>query len=136
MGWQHLDPPATPRHYVVMATATRAKNPLHVSAEVNRIGRAIAVHMQAGRFGVAREVLDRAILERERPAGPEPVVGDSPLAATGLALRTINLLEEFDIRTVADLDATTNTQLRRVPHIGPDTIKLIRNTAARARRTS
>ena len=115
---------------------TRSHNTgyVHVSPAAERIGRAIALHLEAGRYGVARRVLDRAIQERERPAGPDPIGDDEPLAMTGLAPKMVNLLERFDITTVADLDDTSNTQLRRIPRIGNDSVKQIRAAVDRARR--
>ena len=100
----------------------------------DRVGRAVAVHLEAGRYGVAREVLDRAIAERERPAGPEPVDANTPLAMAGLPVRTVNLLERHDILTVADFADTSDYQLRRIPSMGDVTVRQIRHVVEQARR--
>ena len=78
----------------------------------------------------------RTIAERECPAGPEPVKAETPLAAVGLPVRMVNLLEDFDIRSVADLDDTTDTQLRRLPYLGTASVRMIRRTVRQARRKS
>ncbi|MFV1968614.1 MAG: DNA-directed RNA polymerase subunit alpha C-terminal domain-containing protein [Pirellulaceae bacterium] len=111
-----------------MATVNASdKTPLHISPEVEQLGRRISMHVSAGRYGQARRVLGLAIAEFSRPRAAERVTRDTALAGLDLPVRLVNVLEAAGVRTVGDANRATDRELAALEGLGPVGVRQVRN---------
>jgi len=101
------------------------------STEIDRLARRIGLHVRAGRFILARQILDEAAREaaatgdvRERQPGGGFV--GVPLSAAGVPQIAVQILAGHGIDTVADVDARSDAELRALPGIGLGRLAVLR----------
>jgi len=88
-----------------MATVTAPHEPpLRVTPEADWLGRRIAVHVSAKRFGIAERILQEGKAKQRRRAEPDPIGPDTPLAPLGLAQQTISRLEAVGLLLAGEHD--------------------------------
>lgn len=105
------------------------------TAAEERLGRRIAIHVAAGRYGVAHEILDR-YEQGDQLGEQDDDPRDRPVSDLGLRQETANALFDAGVRTVGDILTCPAWRMLAIPQIGQASAARARRAAERAIRQS
>lgn len=98
---------------------------------VGQFAKRVEIALGHRHFDLAHRIVDEAALLDTSPA--DPITLDSPLAESGLSVKSITLLEAVGIFTIGDALKRSREQLSMIPNVGETTLREIVNTLRNVR---